>query len=55
MPGKINNENTKTVQPEIRKKENKARVLKHNVSHDADPHKNTRTKSGRAVTFKRDP
>ena len=54
IPEKIDNENTKIVQPEIRNKYIKAGVLKHKVSHDMESRGNTRTKSGRAVTFKRD-
>ena len=55
MPENIDNKNTNLVQPNIRKEEIKAGVLKHKVSHDTETYGNKRTKSGRTVTFKRDP
>ena len=41
MPEKIVNEKTKLVQPEIRKEEIKASVLRHKESHAKEPNEST--------------
>ena len=50
---KIDNKNTKL--PEVRKEGIKASALKHQVNRDKESNGSIKSKSGRAVTFKKDP